>query len=50
MASTYPLEVVQAARWRAANPYVKDKELEDAMQKQSWDARVKGLTCVPQVL
>ena len=27
MASTYPLEVVQAARWLAANPNVKDKAL-----------------------
>jgi hypothetical protein len=50
MASTYPLEVVQAARWRAANPNVKDKALEDAMQKQTWDASVKGLTSVPQAL
>ncbi len=50
MASTYPLEVVQAARWVAANPNVKDKALEDAMQKQTWDPSVKGLTSVPQVL
>ena len=50
MASTYPLEVVQAARWRAANPDVKDKALEDAMQKETWDPSVKGLTSVPQVL
>lgn len=50
MASTYPLEVVQAARWRAANPDVKDKALEEAMQKETWDPSVKGLTAVPQVL
>src|SRR5688572_28400992 len=50
MASTYPLEVVMAARWSKANPGVKDKALEDAMQKQTWDASVKGLTAVPQVL
>ena len=37
MASTYPLEVVEAARWVKANPNVKDKALEDAMEKQSWD-------------
>ena len=35
MASTYPLEVVEAARWVKANPNVKDKALEDAMQKQN---------------
>jgi Protein of unknown function (DUF3300) len=50
MASTYPLEVVQAARWVAANPKVTGKPLEDAMQKQTWDPSVKGLTAVPQVL
>ena len=50
MASTYPLEVVQAARWAKANPKVTGKALEDAMQKQSWDPSVKSLTATPQVL
>jgi uncharacterized membrane protein YgcG len=50
MASTYPLEVVEAARWQKANPSLKDKALEDALQKQSWDPAVKSLTAVPQVL
>ncbi len=50
MASTYPLEVVEGARWSKANPDVKDKALEDAMQKQSWDPSVKSLTAFPQVL
>lgn len=50
MASTYPLEVVAAERWVKANPGLKDKALEDALQKQSWDASVKSLTVVPQVL
>jgi len=50
MASTYPLEVVQVARWVKANPKVTDKALEDAMQKQTWDPAVKSLTAVPQVL
>jgi uncharacterized membrane protein YgcG len=50
MASTYPLEVVEAARWAKANPGVKDKALEDAMAKQTWDPSVKALTSVPQVL
>ncbi len=50
MASTYPLEVVEAARWVKANPNVKDKALEDAMEKQNWDASVKSLTAFPQVL
>ena len=50
MASTYPLEVVEAARWQKANPKLKGKELEDALQKQDWDPAVKSLTAVPQVL
>src|SRR5258705_1533084 len=44
MASTYPLEVVSAARWVKANPGTKGKALEDAMQSQPWDASVKSLT------
>jgi uncharacterized membrane protein YgcG len=50
MASTYPLEVVSAARWSKANPSVKDKALEDAMQKQTWDPSVKSLAAFPSVL
>jgi len=41
MASTYPLEIVQAARWAKANPKVAGKALEDALQKQRWDPSVK---------
>ncbi len=37
MASTYPLGVVQPARWSQANPKVTGKQLEDAMQQQPWD-------------
>ena len=50
MASTYPLEVVTAERWVKANPGLKDKALEDALQKQPWDASVKSLAVFPQVL
>jgi hypothetical protein len=50
MASTYPLEVIEASRWVKANPKVTGKALEDAMAKQSWDPSVKSLTAVPQVL
>src|SRR5262249_8903395 len=49
-ASTYPLEVAMAARWSEKNSDVKGLALEDAMQKQPWDASIKGLTAVPQVL
>src|SRR5262249_25574416 len=49
-ASTYPIEVVQAARWVSAHPNVHGNALQDAMQQEPWDASVKGLTAVPQVL
>lgn len=50
MASTYPLEVVQAARWVNAYPNVTGPQLEEAMQQQPWDPSVKSLTAFPQVL
>ena len=50
MASTYPLEVVAAERWVKANPGLKDKALDDALQQQSWDPSVKSLAVFPQVL
>jgi len=50
MASTYPLEIVSAARWVKANADVKGEALEAAMQQQPWDPSVKALTALPQVL
>jgi hypothetical protein len=50
MASTYPLEVVEAARWSHDNSTVSGQALQDAMQTQSWDPSVKALTAVPQTL
>ena len=50
MASTYPLEVVQAARWVKANPNVKGEQLTAALEKQTWDPSVKSLVNFPTVL
>jgi hypothetical protein len=50
MASTYPLEIVTATRWVKSNPGLKDKALEDALQKETWDPSVKSLAAFPQVL
>src|SRR6185295_3553844 len=50
MASTYPTEVVQAARWAKEHPGVSGTALEDAMQKQPWDPSVKAMAAVPQAL
>ena len=50
MASTYPLEVVQAARWVKANPNLKGDQLTAALEKQDWDPSVKSLVNFPTVL
>jgi Protein of unknown function (DUF3300) len=50
MASTYPLEVVEAARWSKANPGLQGKEAVDAVGERDWDASVKSLAAFPQVL
>src|SRR6476620_7296382 len=50
MASTYPLEIVYAARWLKANPNVKGDAAVKAVAGQSWDVSVKSLVAFPQIL
>ena len=50
MASTYPLEVVQADRWANENKKLKADELKTATDKQTWDESVKTLIATPSVL
>jgi hypothetical protein len=50
MASTYPLEVVEAARWARANPGLMGEEAVNAVEQRDWDASVKSLAAFPQVL
>ena len=50
MASTYPLEVVQADRWAKQNKDMKGDALAKALEKQPWDPSVKSLVNFPQVL
>ena len=50
MASTYPLEVVQAARWSRANPGFTGDQAVRAVEQQNWDPSVKSLVAFPQVL
>jgi hypothetical protein len=50
MASTYPVEVVEADRWARAHPGLSGDELDTELQDQDWDPSVKGLVAVPQVL
>ena len=50
MASTYPLEVVQADRWAKQNASLKGDAVTAALEKQDWDPSVKSLVAFPQVL
>jgi len=50
MASTYPLEVVQASRWLKDNKGLKDDALKAAVDKQGWDESVRTLIATPSVL
>jgi hypothetical protein len=50
MASTYPLEVVQADRFAKANKGLKGDKLTEALDKQDWDPSVKQLVSTPTVL
>jgi hypothetical protein len=50
MASTYPLEVVEADRWVKENKNLKGDQLKAAVDKQPWDGSVKSLVATPDVL
>src|SRR6516225_747278 len=50
MASTYPLEIVQADRWAKANKSLKGEAIKNALVKKDWDASVKTLVETPTVL
>src|SRR5687768_479655 len=43
MASTYPLEIVQADRWVKENKKIKGDQLKAEVEKQTWDASIKSL-------
>ena len=50
MASTYPLELVQADRWVKQNKPLQGDALAAALETQSWDPSVRSLVNFPQVL
>ena len=50
MASTYPLEIVEAARWLQKNPGLSGDKLEGALKGETWDPSVKSLCGFPDVL
>jgi hypothetical protein len=50
MASTYPLDVVAAARFVKENRELKGEALDKAVLEKNWDPSVQSLTAYPQVL
>ena len=52
MAATYPLDVVEAARWvqDPRNAKLKGDQLFAGLQQQDWDASVKSLAPFPSIL
>ena len=50
MASTYPIEIVQADRWVQAHKDLKGEALAKELEKQTWDPSVKSLANLPEVL
>ena len=50
VASTYPLEIVEASQWLQRNKNLSGQELMDAAQQQSWDPSVQALVAVPDAL
>lgn len=50
MASTYPLEVVEAERWISQNRQLEGSDLDKALQDMNWDPSVKSLCHFPDIL
>jgi hypothetical protein len=50
MASTYPLEVVEAERWLKQNNDLQGDALNDALKEINWDPSVESLCHFPDVL
>jgi hypothetical protein len=50
VASTYPLEIVEANQWLQRNRNLRGQTLVDAARKQPWDPSVQALVAVPDAL
>lgn len=50
IAATYPLEVVQAARWSARNPELSGDAAVQAVASEDWEPSVKALVAFPDLL
>jgi len=50
VASTYPLELVQAYQWLQRNPGLNGPARTEAAQEQNWDPSIQALVVFPDVL
>lgn len=50
IASTYPLEIVEAARWSRQNPQIAGEDAVAAVADRDWDPSVKALVAFPELL
>lgn len=50
IASTYPLEVVQAERWASRNTHLEGQEAVEAVSNRDWDPSVQALVAFPHIL
>src|SRR5580692_1826803 len=50
VASTYPLDVVEAQQWLQQNRNLTGQNLVDAAQRQNWDPSIQALVVFPDVL
>ena len=50
VATTYPLEVVEAFQWQQRNPGLTGAALTQAAQQQNWDPSIQALVVFPDVM
>src|ERR1700719_2441773 len=50
VASTYPLELVQASQWLQRNPGLNGAALAQAAQQQNWDPSIQALVVFPDLI
>ena len=50
VASTYPLELVEAAQWLQQNQRLQGPQLVDAARQQNWDPSIQALVVFPDVI
>ena len=50
VASTYPLEIIQASQWMAKNSSLKGEALEKAALEQNWDPSIQAMVALPDMI